>query len=135
MMPLPSARIFSATSRAVSIPPALGVSTISAPKARMVWRRSSERCSGITSTILYQRIAGRDRTPPFCLENHRQSGTILDRSGGVVALELRQQHVVRLAGQALQPHERRIPDGVFDGLIHGAHYAFKKFYCTANKIP
>src|SRR5439155_10393347 len=39
------------------------------------------------------------------------------------------------AGQALQPHERRIPDGVFDGLIHGAHYAFKKFYCTANKNP
>src|SRR5208283_2553460 len=57
MMPLPSARIFSAMSRALSMPPALDVNTISAPNARMVCRRSSERCSGITSTILYPRIA------------------------------------------------------------------------------
>jgi len=32
-------------------PAALGVRTIAAPKARMVWRRSADRCSGMTSTM------------------------------------------------------------------------------------
>ena len=48
ILPLPSSRIFSATSLAISMPPALGVSTISAPNAAMDWRRSTDRCSGIT---------------------------------------------------------------------------------------
>src|SRR5437762_2621875 len=98
-------------------------------------RRHRERNAGVARRRLDQRIAGLDRTASFRLEDHRQRGAILDRSGGIVALELRQQHIVRLARQALQPNERRIADGAFDGLIHGARYAFKKFYCTANKNP
>ena len=41
----------SAVSRASSMPPFSGVSTNCAPNAAMVWRRSIERCSGITSTM------------------------------------------------------------------------------------
>ena len=49
--PLPSATIRSARSRADSMPPDLGVSTSSAPNARMVWRRSSDWFSGMISTM------------------------------------------------------------------------------------
>ena len=38
-------------SRAISMPPLCGVSTILAPNAAIVCRRSTERCSGITSTM------------------------------------------------------------------------------------
>ena len=38
-------------SRAISMPPSFGVSTICAPNAAMVWRRSTDRCSGMTSTM------------------------------------------------------------------------------------
>ena len=41
----------SAKSRACSMPPLLGVSTSSAPKAFMVWARSIDKSSGITSTM------------------------------------------------------------------------------------
>jgi hypothetical protein len=51
MMPLPSSRMRSAVSRAVSIPPALPVSTSSAPYTRIVCRRSSDWFSGITRII------------------------------------------------------------------------------------
>jgi hypothetical protein len=44
----PSSRMRSATSRAISMPPSRGVSTSSAPKARIVWRRSTLWFSGIT---------------------------------------------------------------------------------------
>src|SRR6266545_2709442 len=98
-------------------------------------RSHRQRDAGVARGRLDQRIAGLDRTPPFSLENHRQRGSILDRSGGVVALELRQQHVVRLAGQALQPHERRIADGAFDGLIHGACARSKSSIVTPTKTP
>jgi hypothetical protein len=51
MLPLPSRCIFSARSRAASMPPDLGVRMISAPKARIVWRRSADRCSGMIKII------------------------------------------------------------------------------------
>ena len=52
MMPLPFARIALGECRArASMPPAFGVSTSSAPNARIDCRRSSDRLSGITSTI------------------------------------------------------------------------------------
>src|SRR5207249_2322669 len=50
---------------------------------------------------------------------------VLDRSGRVVAFELRQQDVGGLPEQTLQSHQRRIADGVLDGQIHGSSVAAK----------
>src|SRR5207249_10646329 len=53
--------------------------------------------------------------------DHADRLPILHRAGGVVALELGEDHIATAvvvgSAQALQPHERRAADGVFQGLV------------------
>src|SRR5262249_17337872 len=50
--------------------------------------------------------------------NHRVRGPVLHRSCGVVAFELGEHDVGRVAWHALQPHERRVADRRFERGIH-----------------
>jgi hypothetical protein len=56
-----------------------------------------------------QRVTGLDVAALFGFDNHRQRGTILDRAGGIVALERRESRA-RVPGKPLQTDERRIAD-------------------------
>ena len=139
--PLPSRCMFSARSRAYSMPPLLGVSTSSAPNAFMVCARSigqvlrhdqhhavapdrgghGQRDAGVARGGLDQRVAGLDLAALLGALDHRQRRPVLHRAGRVVALELAQDDVAALAvlggADALQCHQRRLADGVFDGRI------------------
>jgi hypothetical protein len=65
------------------------------------------------------RIAGADIAARLCLGDHAQGRAVLHRAGGVVALELGQHRVAAVAGQALQPHQRRAADTGFDRRVVG----------------
>ncbi len=51
------------------------------------------------------------------MENHAQGGTILDRAGGVIALQLHQQGIGGVRAKALQPDQRGITNVLFQGGI------------------
>ncbi len=84
-------------------------------------RGHGQRDAGIAGGGLDQRIAGLDVAALGGALNHAQRRPVLHRAGGVVALELAQDdiaaRVVVGAGQALQPHQRRIADGVLQRLV------------------
>jgi hypothetical protein len=49
--------------------------------------------------------------------DHAQRRAVLDRARRVVALQLGEDDVVGLAGQALQAHQRRVADELLDARI------------------
>jgi hypothetical protein len=82
-------------------------------------RRHGERDAGVATGGLDQGVATFDVAALFRLDDHRQGGPILDRAGRIVALELGEHHVARLADQLPKLHERRVTDGIFDRFVHG----------------
>ena len=80
-------------------------------------RRHRQRDAGIAAGRLDQRIAGFDLAAHLRGVDHRQRRTVLHRAGRIVALELDEKRVARLARHALEAHQRRIADAVFDGLV------------------
>jgi hypothetical protein len=81
-------------------------------------RRHGERDAGVARSGLDQGVAGLDRAARLGVADHGNGGPVLDRAGGVVALQLREDDVLVAARQALQPHQRRVADEVLDGLVH-----------------
>ena len=73
-----------------------------------------ERDARVAAGRLDQRIAGLDVSAFLRPPDHRQRGPILDRSRRIVSFELGEEHVRRLTRQALQPHERRVADEIFE---------------------
>jgi hypothetical protein len=84
-----------------------------------------QRDAGVAGGRLDQRVARLDAPARLGVLDHRQRGAILDRAGRVVAFKLAEDDVAALrvanAWDALEPDQRRVADGVFDGGIsHGA---------------
>ena len=81
-----------------------------------------QRNAGIARGGLDQRVAGLDVAALFGAADHRQGRPVLDRTGRIVAFQLAQHHVAtflaRLRTDALQCHQGRAADGVFDGRIN-----------------
>ena len=137
-MPLPSSRIRSAMSRARSMPPAFGVSTSSAPYARIVCapldrqvlghhqhhpvaahrRHHRERDAGVAD------VASISVSPGLIVPRFSAS-TIIDSAGrsltepaGLLPSSLASTTLPVRAGQALQPNERRVADGVGEAWMY-----------------
>ena len=111
-----------------------GSTSISAPSARISWKRSSvkqsaitisgavalrpaderERGPGAAARVLDDRVAGRDQPVPLGALDHRERHPVLHRAGRVAVLELHPElGAVRRRAPA-QPDERRVPDRVED---------------------
>ena len=86
-------------------------------------RRHRQRDAGVARGGLDQRVAGPDLAALLGAADHADRRPVLHRAGRVVALELAQDHVAAcrsgVARQALQAHQRRAADGVFEGLVRG----------------
>ncbi len=79
--------------------------------------------AGVAGGGLDQRVAGLDLAALLGPADHRQRRSVLHRAGRIVAFELAQDHIAALAvvlrTDALQRHQRRLADGVFErGVVH-----------------
>ncbi len=64
--------------------------------------RHRERDAGVAAGRLDQSVAALDVSALLGLDDHRQGGPVLDRARGIVALELGEQHVARVADQSAE---------------------------------
>ena len=64
--------------------------------------------AGIAAGRLYQRIAGLDLAPFLRPREHGQRRTIFHRTGWVIALELDENGIAGIPGEALEFHQRRV---------------------------
>jgi hypothetical protein len=80
-----------------------------------------QRNAGVSAGRLDQRVTGLDVTALFGATDHRQRWTVLDRTGRIIAFQLRQDDVaaprVVVARNALQSHQRCVADEVFECLV------------------
>jgi hypothetical protein len=74
--------------------------------------------AGIAASRLYQRIAGLDLPSFLRAGEHRQGGAVFHRTGWVITLKLDENLIARVPGEALEFHQRRVADEVFQGLVH-----------------
>jgi len=83
-------------------------------------RHHGQGYARIAAGGLNEGVPGADVTPLLRPADHGQGRAVLDRSRGVVALQLGQDVVVRLAWQALEARQWRVADEFFDGRVdHG----------------
>ena len=68
--------------------------------------------AGITTGSLDQGIAGPDFSAFLRLCDHIQRRAVLDRTGGIIALQLQQNGITAVIIQALQLNQRRITDSI-----------------------
>jgi hypothetical protein len=76
-----------------------------------------ERDAGVAARRFDQCVSGLDRPALLRAHDHRHRGPILDRPRGIVALELGEDDVGGFPRKALQPHQRRVADRIFDRLV------------------
>ena len=80
-------------------------------------RRHGQCNTRIATGGLDQDIAGFDFATLLRPLNHAHGGPVLHRAGRVVPLQLEQDGIAGIRAHALQAHERRIADAVFDSGI------------------
>ena len=81
-------------------------------------RDHRQRDAGVAGRGLDQRVAGPDVAALLGLDDHRQRRAVLDRARGIVAFELAEDDVRRLARNPQQADERRVADGGFERGVH-----------------
>jgi hypothetical protein len=91
-------------------------------------RGHRERDAGVARSGFDQRVAGLDFAALLGALDHRKRRPVLDRSRGIVAFELAEDHVAALGVfgciDALQGDQRGLANGIFDRrIIHGSHCA------------
>src|SRR5512146_2908287 len=78
--------------------------------------------SGVAAGRLDQGVPGLDPAALLGAPDHRDRRSILDRTGGIVPLELRKNHIAvasyLLARDALQSHQGGIADEILDRALH-----------------
>ncbi len=79
-------------------------------------RHHRQRNAGITAGGLNQRIARLDVAPRLSPRNHRKRRPVLHRPRRIIPLQLGQQNVAAVTGNALQLHQRRVTDEIFQTL-------------------
>ena len=72
--------------------------------------------AGVPRGRLEEGVAGCDQTVAFGSGDHRQRGAILHRSRGIAVLELGPQSNLGRRRESRQADERRVPDGVEEGV-------------------
>ena len=79
-------------------------------------RRGHRQCdAGVARGRLDQRVAGLDLAALLGAPDHGQGRPVLDRAGGVVALQLHQQGHVGIGVDAAQAQQRGIANQIFQG--------------------
>src|SRR5450756_2014757 len=76
-------------------------------------RRHGQRDTGVTAGRFNQCIARLDLAALLGTRNHEKRGSVLHRTGRIIAFQLSQQHIAGIAWNTLQAHQRGVADEIF----------------------